>query len=100
VSNLFLNLKEQLKQKLKQNRQEPASESLATLTPQQQLWNETSDEQHLELAKVLRLLKKRSQEDLCLGLVAYLRFGICRPFHDPLMQSLYQQCLMIVSNPK
>lgn len=51
------------------------------VSPQQQLWDElASDEQREVIATNLRYIKKRLQGELCLALVAFLRFGIRRTF--------------------
>jgi len=74
-------------------------ENKKPISPQQQLWKETSVVQQQKLAPLLRIVKPRYQEDLCLGLVAYIRFDIYRPFANPVMQCLYEQCIDIVLIP-
>lgn len=59
------------------------------VTPQQQLWELTSPHQHHIFREVFRHVKKRDQEDLCYGMIAYIRFKIRRPFESPFMQALY-----------
>lgn len=71
------------------------------ISPQQQLWNETSHIEQQQLMLMLRPFKNQYQQDLCYGLVAWLRFGINRPFENPVMQMAYEKCLGIVDhNPR
>lgn len=60
------------------------------LTPQQQLWEISNESQHRIFRQVMRRLKKRDQEDLCYGMIAYIRFGVRRPFECPFMQVLFE----------
>lgn len=53
------------------------------ISPQQQVWQHLrTDEQRAILADNFRHLKHRTQQDICYGLLAYLRWGIIRPFED------------------
>lgn len=53
------------------------------ISAQQQVWQHLrTDDQRDILAKNLRHLKHRTQEDICYGILAYLRWGIIRPFED------------------
>ena len=61
-----------------------------SLTPQQQVWELTDDATQKILREVLRRLKKRDQEDLCYALIAYLRYGIRRPFESMFMEVLFE----------
>lgn len=63
------------------------------ITPQQQLWKETPEQYHVRLASVLAHLKLGSQEDLCLALVAYIRFGIRRTFANQFMDMVFADCI-------
>lgn len=67
------------------------------LTPQEQLWELIGSYQRSIISMVFRRLKNRDQEDLCYGLIAYLRYGIHRPFADSFMQSLYFSLIDLVS---
>ena len=50
------------------------------VSPQQQVWQHLrTDDQRVVLATNLRHLKHRTQEDICYGILAYLRWGILRP---------------------
>lgn len=59
-------------------------------SPQTQLWEMTTECQHDIIRQVLRRLKKRDQQDLCYGLIAYLRFKIRRTFECRFMQVLFE----------
>lgn len=74
--------------------------ALRRITPQQQLWALTNDRQQRVLRQVLRRLKKRDQEDLCYGMVAFMRFGICRPYECPFMQAIYESFIELVEGQK
>lgn len=53
------------------------------ISPQQQVWQHLrTDDQRSILAESFRHLKQRTQVDICYGILAYLRWGIIRPFED------------------
>ena len=64
-----------------------------SVNPQQQLWESTPEAYHGYLACMLGHLKKESQEDICIALVAYIRFGLRRPFGDPFMKLVFNLCI-------
>ena len=60
-------------------------------TPQQQVWELLrTEDQRAIVASNLRHIKHRTQYDLCIALVAYLRWGIIRPFDDTWVNRNYQ----------
>ncbi len=69
-------------------------------TPQQQLWKMLNDSQREEFREILRRLKKRDQESLCYGVIAFIKFGIRRPFESEFMQQIYNTMLMLLINKK
>lgn len=60
------------------------------ITPQQQLWKLTTAMQHKFLRETLCCLRPDKQEDLCIALVAYIRFGIVREFENIFMMVLFE----------
>lgn len=68
------------------------------ITPQQQLWELTNERQHYIFRQVFRRIKKRDQEDLCYGMIAYIRFKIRRPFESPFMQTLFESFIDLVEH--
>ncbi len=58
-------------------------------SPQQQLWALLNEAQQQICRQVFRRLKKRDQEDLCYAMIAYIRFGIERPFESPFMHVIF-----------
>lgn len=71
------------------------------IKPQQQVWKHLlTDDQRAIFAQNLRHLKPRSQEDLCYGLLAYIRWGIVRPFEDPWINRIYQSLIIYIKTEK
>lgn len=68
------------------------------VTPQQQLWRLTNEQYHAYLASTLRYLKNHAQEDLCLALVAYIRFGIRRTFINQFMARVFADCICVLDH--
>lgn len=65
------------------------------ITPQQQVWKYLrTDDQRAILAQNFRHLKKRTQEDISYGIIAWLRWGIIRPFCDPWVNRHFQALLI------
>lgn len=48
------------------------------------------------LVQNLEPLNTQSREDLCLAIVAYVRFGMKRPFANPLMQVIFQSFIELL----
>lgn len=69
-------------------------------TPQQQLWKMLTDIQREDFKDILRRLRKRDQESLCYGVIAFIKFGIRRPFESKFMQQIYNTMLMLLINKK
>ena len=64
-------------------------------TPQQQVWEFLrTEDQRAVVAANLRHVKYRTQYDLCIALVAYLRWGIIRPFDDTWVNRNYQALVL------
>lgn len=69
------------------------------LSAQAQLWALLNNRhQQWLVASYLRHLKKATQEDLCIALVAKLRLGIVRPFADPWKRLHLDTLLHLVDN--
>lgn len=66
------------------------------ISPQQQLWELTDERQHYIFREVFRRIKKRDQEDLCHGMIAFIRFKIRRPFESPFLQILFESFIDLV----
>lgn len=64
--------------------------------PQVELWELSPKVTHLTLSEVLRHLKKRDQEDLCYALIAWIKWGIQRPFTSPLMLMLFKSLIKLL----
>ena len=71
------------------------------ITPQQQVWALLqTDDQRAILAANLRHLKKLTQEDICYGIIAFLRWGIIRPFEDQWVNRHYQSLVLFLRTEK
>lgn len=71
------------------------------VTPQQQVWAMLqTDDQKAIIAQNLRHLKKTTQEDICYGILAFLRWGIIRPFNDVWVNRQYQALILFLSTEK
>lgn len=66
------------------------------ISPQQQLWKMLTDIQREELGEILRRLKKRDQEALCYGVIAFIKFGIRRPFESKFMQLIFNTMILLI----
>ena len=71
------------------------------VTPQQQVWELLqTDAQKAVLAAHLRHLKKPTQEDICLGIITFLRWGIIRAFEDQWVNRHYQALVLFLRTEK
>lgn len=71
------------------------------ISPQQQVWELLqTDDQKAILAANLRHLKKQTQEDICYGIIAFLRWGIIRPFEDQWVNRHYQSLVLFLRTEK
>lgn len=68
-------------------------------TPVQQLMPMLNPKLQHAVTSVLVNLKVEVAEDLCLSLVAYLRFGLYRKFDNDYLQLLYIAILTLIENP-
>lgn len=66
------------------------------ISPQQQLWKMLTDVQRDDLREILRRLKKRDQESLCYGVIAFIKFGIRRPFESKFMQLIFNTMILLL----
>lgn len=66
------------------------------ISPQQQLWKMLNDSQREEFREILRRLKKRDQESLCYGVIAFIKFGIRRPFESEFMQLIFNTMILLL----
>ena len=67
------------------------------ISPQQQVWEHLrTDEQRTILAQNLRHLKHRTQEDICYGILAFIRWGIERHFEDPCLENYNNDILLFL----
>lgn len=69
---------------------------MVTITPFQQVWNATSNREHQLIKPILDPLDLQQQEDICLALVAWLRFGIRREFGDPELNDVFIQLIDLI----
>lgn len=69
---------------------------MVTITPFQQVWNATSNREHQLIKPILDPLDLQHQEDICLALVAWLRFGIRREFWDPELNDVFIQLIDLI----
>lgn len=77
------------------------SDAMERVTPQQQVWALLkTDDQKAIIAATLRHLKKRTQEDICYGIIAYLRWGINRPFTDRWLNIQFQSLILFLRTEK
>ena len=77
------------------------SKDMEHITPQQQVWAMLrTDDQKAIVAANLRHLKKVTQEDICYGLIAFLRWGIIRPFEDQWVNRLFQSLVLYLRTEK
>lgn len=74
----------------------PPTDGTSTVTPQRQLWNMLPGQYHRPMAEVFDHLKKASQEDIALGLIAYVRFGIKRSFANPFLKAVFDHLIYIL----
>ena len=65
-------------------------------TPQQQLWKMLTDIQREDFREILRRLKKHDQESLCYGVIAFIKFGIRRPFESKFMQLIFNTMILLL----
>lgn len=71
-------------------------EKLVRKSPHRQLWEMTNDSQHEGLSKILKRVKKKDQEVLVYGLIAYLKYKIRRPFECVFMNLLMRLLIEVV----
>jgi len=70
-------------------------------SPQQQVWEFLrSADQRAILAENLRHLKHRTQYDVCIALVAFLRWGIIRPFEDAWVNRHFQALILYLKTER
>jgi len=70
-------------------------------SPQQQVWSLLrTDAQRNILAQNLRHLKHTTQEDYCYGMLAYLRWGIIRPFEDPWLKRNFDAIILYLKTER
>jgi len=71
------------------------------LTPQQQLWKALrTDEQRAAFARHFHHIKHRTQADLCLGILAYIRWGIIRDYENPWINSYFRLIIKYLETEK
>ena len=68
------------------------------VSAQQQLWRLTNEQYHDYMASTLRYLRLHAQEDLCLALVAYIRYGIRRTFVNQFMARVFADCVCVLDH--
>ena len=70
-------------------------------SPQQQVWQHLrTDEQRVILAENFRHLKHRTQEDICYGILAYIRWGIVRPFEDKWVKRHFDSIILYLKTER
>ena len=71
------------------------------VSPQQQVWQHLrTDDQRVILAENFRHLKHRTQEDICYGILAYLRWGILRPFEDKWLKRQFDAIILYLKTER
>lgn len=67
------------------------------VTPLDQALSCLTEEYHKHiLVQNLEPLNAQTREDICLAIVSYVRFGIKRPFSNPLTQVIYQSFIELL----
>lgn len=70
-------------------------------SPQAQVWELLkTEEQKAYMADALRHVKKKDQEDLCYGIIAYLRWHITRPFEDAWLDAYSKSILLFLKTER
>lgn len=71
------------------------------VSPQQQVWQHLrTDDQRVILAENFRHLKYRTQEDICYGILAYIRWGIVRPFEDKWVKRHFDSIILYLKTER
>ena len=71
------------------------------VSPQQQVWQHLrTDGQRAILATSLRHLKRRTQENICYGILAYIRWGILRPFEDKWLKGHFDNIILYLKTER
>lgn len=71
------------------------------VSPQQQVWQHLrTDEQRAILAENFRHMKRRTQEDICYGILAYIRWGIVRPFEDKWIKRHFDSIILYLKTER
>ena len=60
------------------------------ISPKQQLWRHLNGRQKRKFAKSLSILKESCQEDICLALLVYIKYGIEPTFSNPMKTLIYE----------
>ena len=59
------------------------------ISPQKQLWRLLNERQKQKFAKSFYILRNQCQEDICLALIAYIKYGIEPNFSNPLQAAIF-----------
>lgn len=59
---------------------------MKSITPKQQLWKHLNFRQQLKFDEALSVLNATAQDDICLGVVAFIRFGIHPEYKNAITQ--------------
>ena len=71
------------------------------ISPQQQVWQHLrTDDQRVILAENFRHLKHRTQEDICYGILAYIHWGIVRPFEDKWIKRHFDSIILYLKTER
>lgn len=73
---------------------------MVTITPFQQVWNATSNREHQLIKPILDPLDLQKKEDICLALMAWLKFGIRRPFADEMLSAILTEIIDLLINER
>lgn len=66
------------------------------VSPYDQVKEGTTEREQQLMAPILETLDEQSHEDICLALVAWLRFGIRREFWDPELNDVFIQLIDLI----
>ena len=71
------------------------------ITPQQQVWNYLrTDDQRAILAQNFRHIKRQTQEDICYGLLTFLRWNIIRRYEDKWVNNTFQALIVFLKTER
>lgn len=70
------------------------------ISPQKQLWRLLNERQQRKFKKSFSILRIQCQEDLCYGLIAYIKYGIEPTYPNPLQSAIFDLLAMDIDLQK